>query len=1063
VSKVHHECELERHIVEQLAAAGWLVGDTDAYDRTRALYPDDVVGWLRDSQPKAWDKLERLNGANTAATVLDRLVKALESTGTVGVLRRGFAVAGGGTLEMSQPLPEDARNATVIERYKANRLRVVPQLAYSLDKTDRIDLAFFINGIAVATVELKTDFTQRVEAAMAQYRQDRPPKSVTTGRAEPLLAFQRGAVVHFAMSDSDIRMATKLDGPATVFLPFNRGNDGAAGNPPGADGGYPVAYLWQQVLQRDNWLRIFHRFVLTERRPVQDAQGQTQFKETQIFPRFHQLEGVTAIVDKVRAEGTGQPYLIQHSAGSGKTNTISWTAHELIRIRRPDGEPYFHSVIVVTDRTVLDKQLQDAIAQIEHQTGVVRAIDTESSSLPKSQQLAEAMLAGTPIIVCTLQTFPHAQKLILAEQSLRDRRFAVIIDEAHSSTGGSTADDLRYVLTGQSEAEWEGLSADERLSVWQASRQRPGNASYFAFTATPKHSTLSLFGRPRDPAKPASADNPPVPFHLYTMQQAIEEGFILDVLRNYTSYKAALRIGTRFTDGGDDRVDKKAAGRALAKWLSLHPTNIAQKVQLIAEHFRANVAHLLHGQAKAMVVTSSRAAAVKYHLALERYARERGYNNLHAMVAFSGDVPNKDVQDGAYPDSHAFNEVNLNPLLKGRDMRRAFDTRDYRVMIVANKFQTGFDQPKLVAMYLDKKVSGVEAVQTLSRLNRTAAGKDKTFVIDFANEPQEIEAAFKTFFRDAKVSDVQDPNIVYDIKQKLDDTLLYEAAEVRAFAEAVVDPGVTHQKLYSLTQAPTDRFNSKLKALNDAIEQWERAWQRARTDGDEKGMADADAHRSELSKERDKLMVFSEGLNKFVRSYEYVAQLVDFGDPALEGFASFARLLRKRLKGITAEQVDLSDLRLTHFRVLQKGGLDGVVKAGESRPLDPIIDNGLRDAKDREKAYLSELVKRLNDALGKEISDTDQVAFAVHVSEKLRGDAVVMAQVQNNDKEQAMKANLPAAAVQAIYGAMETHKALATKLLSDGATRGVFVDVVYELLKRGRAGDLFGGSESASV
>lgn len=1071
---IHHECELERHVVEQLTAAGWLVGESAAYDRARALYPEDVTGWLRDSQPQAWDKLQRLNGDKAEAVVLDRLVKTLESAegGTVNLLRRGFAVAGGGQLAMSQALPEDDRNATVIARYAANRLRVVPQLVYSLDTADRIDLVFFINGLPVATVELKTDFTQSVEAAMAQYRDDRPPRSAKTGRAEPLLTFRRGAVVHFAMSDSDIRMATKLAGGSTFFLPFNCGNDGAAGNPPGDDGTYPVAYLWQRVLVRDQWLRIFHRFVLFERKQIEDAQGRTSFRETLIFPRFHQWEGVTAMVNAVRTEGAGQPYLIQHSAGSGKTHTISWTAHELIRIRRPDGEPYFHSVIVVTDRTVLDKQLQDAIAQIEHQTGVVRAIDSESSALPKSQQLAQAMLAGTPIIVCTLQTFPHAQKLILGEQSLRDRRFAVVIDEAHSSTGGSTADDLRYVLTGQSEEEWEKLGADERLSVWQASRvgagRRPGNASYFAFTATPKHSTLSLFGRPRDAGAPVSKHNPPAPFHTYTMQQAIEEGFILDVLRNYTSYATALRVGTKFTEADDRRVDKKTAGRALARWLSLHPTNVGQKVQLIAEHFRASVAHLLGGQAKAMIVTPSRAAAVKYHLELQRYCLKNGYNNVHAMVAFSGDVPNTDTQEAEFPEKHGFNETNLNPGLSGRDMRKAFDTGEYRVMIVANKFQTGFDQPKLVAMYLDKKVSGVEAVQTLSRLNRTMAGKDKTYVIDFANEAKEILSAFKTFYRDAQVSDVQDPNIAYDLKQKLDATLLYATAEVRAFAEAVVDPGVTHQKLFSLTQAPADRFNAQLKQLNEAIDTWEQAWRKADEAGDERGKADADAHRAEMAKERDKLMIFSEGLNKFVRTYEYVAQLVDFGDPDLEGFASFARLLRKRLKGLSAEQVDLGDLRLTHFKVKAKDQLDGVhttrVVTEEGAPLlNPITDNGLREARDREKAYLSELVKRLNEALGKEISDTDQVALAVHVSEKLRGDAVVMAQVMNNPKAQAMKANLPGATVQAIVGAMTTHNALATKLLSDETTRGAFLDVVYELLKRGRVDGLFGASGDASA
>jgi type I restriction enzyme R subunit len=1054
---IHHESELERHIVEQLAAAGWLVGESAAYDRARALYPDDVIGWLRESQPQAWAKLEALNGAGAEAAVLDRLVKALDAKGggTVEVLRRGFSLAGAGTLQMSQALPEDERNATVIERYTANRLRLVPQLVYSLDKADRIDLAFFVNGLPVATVELKTDFTQAVEAAMQQYRDDRPPCSEKTGRLEPLLAFRRGAVVHFAMSDSDIRMTTRLDGAATWFLPFNRGNDGAAGNPPGENGDYPVAWFWHRVLARDAWLRIFHRFVLLERKEVAMGPGHVEFRETQVFPRFHQWEGVTALVDAVCSEGVGAPYLIQHSAGSGKTNTISWTAHELIRIRRPDGDPFFHSVIVVTDRTVLDKQLQDAIAQIEHQTGVVRAIDRESSPLPKSQQLAQAMLAGTPIIVCTLQTFPHAQKLILSEQSLRERRFAVIIDEAHSSTGGTTADDLRYVLTGQSEEEWARLGADERLSLWQSSRKAPGNASYFAFTATPKHSTLSLFGRPRDSAHPASSDNLPVPFHTYTMQQAIEEGFILDVLRNYTSYATALRVGTKFTESGDRRVDKKSAGRALARWLSLHPTNIAQKVQLIVEHFRGSVAHLLGGQAKAMIVTPSRAAAVRYHLELQRYCAKHGYTDVHAMVAFSGDVSNRDAREEGFPENHSFNEANLNPGLSGRDMRKAFDTAEYRVMIVANKFQTGFDQPKLVAMYLDKKVSGVEAVQTLSRLNRVVPGRAKpTFVIDFANETAEILAAFKTFYRDAKMSDVQDPNVVYDLKASLDAALLYEQAEVHAFGQAAVDPAVTHQKLYTLTQAPADRFNTKLKALTDAIDAWERAWRQAKEVGDAEAEKNAEAQRSELTRERDKLMVFSQGLAKFVRTYEYVAQLVDFGDPALEGFAAFARLLRKRLKGITFEQVDLSDLALTHFKLKTEGTLSGVSPDGRQPELDPITDNGLREARDREKAMLSDLIRRLNDALGKDVSDTDQVALAVHVSEKLRANAVVMAQVENNPKDQAMKANLPAAAVQAVFEAMGTHQTLAKRLLSDPAAREVFVDVVYELLKRGDGGGL---------
>lgn len=721
MSHIHHECELERHLIEQLADSGWLVGKSSGYDVARALYPEDVLDWLNDTHTQQMAALRKMHGESTRTVLFDRLGAQLQNKmgGTINVLRHGFTVAGAGVLAMSQALPEDARNDTVIAHYAANRLRVVPQLRYSLDKGDEIDLVFFINGLPVATVELKTDFTQSVEAAMQQYCQDRPPKSMKTGLAEPLLAFRRGAVVHFAMSDSDIRMTTRLAGDSTFFLPFNRGNDGAAGNPANTDGSYPISYLWQQVLQKDNWLRIFHRFVLLERKEVQDAKGIASFKETLIFPRFHQWESVTKMLKAVEQEGAGQPYLIQHSAGSGKTNTIAWTAHSLIRIRRPDGEPYFHSVLVITDRQVLDKQLQDAIKQIDHQTGLVRAIDREDNNQPKSVQLANAMLEGTPIIICTLQTFPHAQTAILGEKSLRDRRFAIIIDEAHSSTGGTTADDLRYVLTGQSEEEWDKLSKDERLSVWQSSRQRPGNASYFAFTATPKHSTISLFGRPRYPEKPVSIDNPPVPFHLYTMQQAIEEGFILDVLKNYSSYKVAFKIGSAFMDSQDERVDEKSANRALAKWLSLNPVNVGQKVELIVEHFKKNVSHLLNGQAKAMIVTPSRASAVKYQLALQDYCERNRYTSIKSMVAFSGDVPNQEVNAAGFKEDHAFSETNLNPGLHGRDMRMAFDTPDYRVMIVANKFQTGFDQPKLVAMYLDKKISGVEAVQTLSRLNRT--------------------------------------------------------------------------------------------------------------------------------------------------------------------------------------------------------------------------------------------------------------------------------------------------------------------------------------------------------
>lgn len=1064
MSRTHQEVHFEAHIVDCLRAQGWRVGDHTKFDRARALYPEDVVEWVSTVETKAWEAITRMNGASANTVLLDRLVKALDSRegGTANVLRSGFALAGAGTIRMSEAMPEDDRNETTRERYAKNILRVVPQVRYSLDNENAIDLVLFINGIPVATLELKTNFTQSVELAMKQYKEDRLPKS-QTGREEPLLKFKRGAVVHFAVSESLINMTTRLQGKDTFFLPFNRGNDGAKGNPPvvneAGEQTYPTSYLWNRVLQRDNWLRIFHRFVLLEKKEVRDAQDNVKVKETLIFPRFHQWEAVTNILASVRAEGAGQPYLIQHSAGSGKTNTIAWMSHSLIRVRQPGGEPYFHSVIVVTDRQVLDKQLQDAITQIEHQGGVVRAIDRETSQLPKSQQLAQAMLAGTPIIVCTLQTFPFAQEAILKEKSLRDRRFAVVIDEAHSSTGGSTADDLRYTLTGQTEAEWEKLTKDERLSVWQSSRQRPGNASYFAFTATPKHSTLMLFGRPKAPGLPVSADNPPVPFHLYTMQQAIEEGFILDVLKNYTSYKTAYKMAAEAAKMADRRVDEKAGKRALAKWISLHPTNVGQKVQMIVEHFRTNVATLLNGQAKAMVVTGSRASAVSYATVLEKYCKDNGYTNLHAMVAFSGDVDNFDKATGVkvveeLPKEHKFNETSMNPGLRGREMRKAFDTDEYQVMIVANKFQTGFDQPKLVAMYVDKKLSGVEAVQTLSRLNRMYPSKDKTYVIDFANDAEEILAAFKTYYRDAAVSDVQDLNVVYDLKATLDAAHIYEPSEIEQFANKVVATGITHEKLYALTQAAADRYNGRLAAAVKELEHWEAVFVKAEADGNEVGKREAELKRSEASKAKDALQIFSAGLGKFVRVYEYIAQLVDLADPGLEAYAGYVKLLKKRLQGVAAEQIDLAGLGLTHFKIAKGGQVSGIGSDGEPRTLDPITESGQRDPRDAQKAQLAELVEKLNLIFGDGVGDEDKVAFAVHISEKLRRDTVVMEQVENASKQDAMKAKLPQAVVNVIAGALASHQQIATKLLKDQTSRDVFLDVVYDILKRDVGGDL---------
>jgi type I restriction enzyme, R subunit len=1053
----HHEIHFEDFIVDYMVNNGWIDGKADEYDEKRALYPEDVIGYLKDTQSEAWKKLESLNGSSTETIVLDRVVKALQNQGTLEVIRRGVNVAGGGKLILCQSLPEDDRNETIISLYNANRLRVVRQINYAQKGQDQkiFDLVFFINGIPVATAELKSDFTQSVQSAITQYRNDRNPKDKISGQTHPLLTFKRGALVHFAVSTTEIYMTTKLAGAKTFFLPFNLGHDDGPGNPPTNGDRYPVAYLWERILQPDNWVRIFQRFMLIEKKEKEHADGRLYFSETMIFPRFHQWEAVTSLIDTVREEKPGHRYLIQHSAGSGKTNSISWICHELIRLKNQEGSKYFNSVIVVTDRNVLDSQLQDAIKQIDHQDGVVNAVDRVNSPLPKSQQLAEALISETPIVVVTIQTFPHAMEAILSETSLKDRTFAVIIDEAHTSQTGLSATKLRAVLAMDNEQEMAQMTPDMILERLQKVKKFPTNVSYFAFTATPKHSTLTLFGRAKDASQPVSKDNPPVPFHTYTMRQAIEEEFIKDVLKNYTAYSTAYQLGQKIDDK-DKRVDKKYAKRSFAKWLQLHPTNVSKKIEFIVEHFLHNVAHLLGGHAKAMIVTGSRAAAVKYKIGFDASVNKKGYSNLNALVAFSGKVQKTDIEGLEWDYDH-YDEKNMNPKVRGRDLRKVFDTTEFNVMIVANKFQTGFDQPKLVAMYLDKKISGVEAVQTLSRLNRTYPGKKNPFVIDFINDPGEILKAFRLFYREAEITDIQDPNIVYDIKDKLDSALIYMPEEVERFGVEISKDKPTQPKLHSILKPAEDRFNSRFKVLNDDAAKWEKEFQRCHTAGDEAGADSADIKRSEMAKDRDALMKFKEGLSKFVKMYEYIAQLIEFGDPSLESFSGYARLLRSGLDSLNPEEIDLKGLKLTHYGIKGKGRLDGVDDEGGK--LNPVTGVGTGDGQDRERTFLSQLIEQLNNLFGEEIDGKDKLVFAIHISGKLRENKQIMDQVKNNSKDNVLKADLPYAATTAIFDARTAHEKMATRLLSDEDAYLTFMGMLYEILKRDNgAQDLLGNT-----
>ena len=1072
----HQEKHFESYIVSKLEAQGWKVGETAKYDTERALYADDLIAWLEaSSQGEKWAKLKKDNGDRALEVLMDRLAKALETHGTVQVLRQGFSIAGCGHIDLTEAAPEDKRNADVLKRYAANILRVVPQLQYHPSRKLAIDLVLFINGIPVATVELKTDFTQSAEAAMDQYRTDRLPYDPKTKRREPLLTFKRGAVVHFAMSDSDIQMATKLDGENTFFLPFNKGDNGHAGNPEGEkkpDGSqeYPVAYFWELVCKPDAWLRIFHSFVYVEKKNVVDLKGNWSKKETLIFPRFHQWSAVNEMIADAKKNGAGMSYLADHSAGSGKTSTISWTAHDLVKLRRDNGDAIFSSVIIVTDRTVLDDQLQDAVKQIDHQFGVIAAIDRQKSSKPKSQQLADALLAGTPIIVVTIQTFPHAMEAIVTDKTLKGKNFAVIIDEAHNSQTGSTAAKLQTALAMSGNGKMSTLTVEELLEKVQQSRARPDNISYFAFTGTPKHSTLMLFGRPTDPTQPASKSNLPRAFHRYPMRQAIEEGFILDVLLGYVPYKTAFNLAKQIEDS--KRVSGKAAKRALAQWMSLHPTNVTQKVQFIIEHFSKNVAHRLDGKAKAMVVTSSRAAAIRYKKSFDAYiAKHSEYAGIRSLIAFSGKMTGKQVMHAdderlsgdtfLVDESEEFTEDSMNPDVSGQDLRLAFDRPEYRVMLVADKFQTGFDQPKLVAQYIDKKIANdVEIVQTFSRLNRMAPGKDEVFIIDFVNDPANVRRAFAMYDDGAQIDDVQDLNVVYEIKEQLDAQGLYEADDLESFKEArfktirdithAQEP--QHKALYAATEGPTRLFNQRLKMLREAIVTWEATFDKAHSQGDEAGMKSADHHRKEHADQIKTLMSFKTGLGRFCRTYAYIAQLIDFGDPELENFAAFAKLLQKRLSGETPENVDLQGLVLTGFDIKSK---EDNPEGDDSAPvLKPIGPGGGSSAGDNPH-FLHELIDKLNHLFGDATPLRDQAIFVNHIVSIARENDVVMAQVENNTRDQALKGNLPGAVQQGVVRALTSHQKLATLVLkSDRQAMAALTDVIYELIRDQRNIDL---------
>ena len=1003
---LHNEIEFENDICEHLAANGWLYAEKDAadYDRQLALFPADIVAWVQQTDPDSWETLVKNHGTAAEATLLKRLRDVLNQSGTLHVLRNGFDVLGlRRPLRMAQFKPALAMNPDITQRYEANRLRVVRQVHYSLHNENSLDLALFLNGISVATVELKTDHTQSIDDAVYQYKADRNPRPHGQ-TAEPLLTFSSGALVHFAVSSSRVRMTTHLQGMGTHFLPFDRGDDGGAGNPVNPDG-YATAYLWEQVWQRDSWLEILGRYMVAERN---DKKQITKL----IFPRYHQLDATRQLLRAVLDEGAGQKYLIQHSAGSGKTNSIAWSAHFLADLHSADDRKVFDTVLVVSDRRVIDGQLQAAIDAFERTAGVVATIKGDRGS--KSGELAEALSGDKKIVVCTIQTFPFALEEVRRLAATEGKRFAVIADEAHSSQTGEAASKLKQVLSAEEQKELADggtISTEDILAADMASRAKDAGVTYVAFTATPKAKTLELFGRLRDPLQPASQDNLPEPFHVYSMRQAIEEGFILDVLKNYTSYTLAFKLATGAQEVNETEVERAAAMKGLMNWVRLHPYNIAQRVQIVVEHYRQAVAPLLAGKAKAMVVVSSRLEAVRWQLAINKYIREMGYP-MRTLVAFSGEVDDK--ESGPEPFKETSSE--LNPDLRGRNIAEAFKEDRYQILLVANKFQTGFDQPLLCAMYVDKRLAGIQAVQTLSRLNRCYPGKDNTFVLDFVNKPEEVLAAFKTYFTTAELSDVTDKNIILNLRTKLDALGYYDDHEIDRVVNVTLDPRSKQKQLEAAIEPVAQRL---LKQFADA----KAARTQALDAGDDKA---AQAAKDTMNA----LVLFRADMGAYVRAYTFLSQIFDYGNTDFEKRAIFYKCLVRLLKfGREREGVDLSEVKLTHHRLTNRGKGDLPLSGGGK--LDPMKEIGGGELREKQKARLSEIIEQLNTLFGSDTTEGDQLSYANTLVEKTLESEVLQKQAANNSKEQfASSPDLTKAIENAIIESMDAQQELSTRALN---------------------------------
>lgn len=934
--KKHIEIRFEEAVEQSLIDSGYIKGNSEDFDSQIALFPNDVVDFISISQQNSWKHLTEYNGDKSKEIVISSLVKELDSKGSLYVLRNGFKCFGR-NFKLCYFRPNTHLNPEAWQDYEKNIVKIFRQVHFSKRNENlSIDIVISINGIPVVTLELKNPLSgQMVENACKQYKEDRDPR-------ELIFQFKKRTFVHFAVDTDEVYMTTKLEGLDTFFLPFNKGNNLGAGNPTSVVQNYRTGYLWDEILAKDSLIDLVGKYIhmdITEKKVYTEKGVIKKKKESLIFPRFHQLDVVRSLTANAKTKGSGHNYLIQHSAGSGKSNSIAWLAYRLASLHNDKDEKIFNSVIVITDRRVLDKQLQDTIYQFDHKEGVVKKIDEDT------KQLIDALSTGVPIIVSTLQKFPFITETLEKlskdgkeiEIATKGKRFAIIIDEAHSSQSGEAAVELKKILNKEGiesivaeqilDIEEEKLSEDSKKELIRemAKRGKQPNLSFFAFTATPKFKTKIVFDEPG-----ANGDSP---FHLYSMKQAIEEGFILDVLANYANYKVFFELIKSIKN--DPNVPKRKTARALTRFINLHPHNLRQKVELIIEHFRNYTKFKLGGRAKAMIVTGSRLNAVRYKQEVDKYINEKGYNELKALVAFSGTVTDPEISTVSYT------EIKMNNGIKESELPDKFESYEYHVLIVAEKYQTGFDQPLLHTMYVDKRLSGVQAVQTLSRLNRTAPGKVDTFVLDFVNEREEIFNSFKPYYEVTPFGEMTEPHLLYDIEHSIMEWKIFFETEIIEFCDIWFSSrkelrNLEHKLLNSILDPIVERF--KL--------------------------------RNEEEKEE-----FKKQLVEFRNLYGFLSQVIPYNDSALEKLFVFVRfLLRKLPKRKRDPGHELGeDVALKYYRIqkITEGAIQ--LKEGVSPtvygPKD--IGTGSPDT----EVPLSSLIQILNDRFGTEFTVADQLFF----------------------------------------------------------------------------------------